>query len=191
MDQDSTPGSASWNGETLASLMDYIVTRHHSFCRQEVAKLRALFHAAIASHGKDRPELKRMAALFHSLARDLEMHLVKEEQTLFPYIASVEETVSQQGKASWPRFGSVENPIQMMLLEHDQTGRELKELRRLGNQYALPADAASEDYRALYDGLKALELDMMDHVHAEDNLLFPRAIAMEAEACSRQKPAGD
>ena len=74
-----------------------------------------------------------MEALFSTIAKDLLMHLIKEEQTLFPYIARVEEAVQQKLAVSWPPFGTVENPIRMMVLEHDQTGEELKEIGRLSN----------------------------------------------------------
>lgn len=177
----------SSNSSTLAGLMDHIVAKHHSFCRQELVRIRALFKETVSKHARQHPELKRMESLFQSMAKDLDMHLVKEEQTLFPYIARVEETVSRQGAVSWPPFGSVENPIRVMVQEHDQTGRELSEIRRLSHDYSTPPGEAPEDYRDLYSSLQAFERDMIDHVRAEDQLLFPRAVAMEEDACSRRR----
>jgi regulator of cell morphogenesis and NO signaling len=179
--------SESWNDKPLSNLMGHIVEKHHTFCRQELARLSSLFKEVIARHGKDFPELKRMEALFTAMSKELQMHLVKEEQTLFPYIARVEEAVRENAAVSWPPFGTVENPIRMMVLEHDQTGAELKEISRLSNGYT-PPFGALESLPTLYDGLRAFELDMNEHVHAEDHLLFPRAIAMEEQACSRTKP---
>jgi len=176
------------SGKTLACLMDHIVESHHTFCRQELARLSSMFKEVISRHGKDNPELKRMAVLFSAMARDLQMHLIKEEQTLFPYIARVEAAVLQNDPVSWPPFGSVENPIRIMVMEHDQTGHELEEIGKLSNCYTLPASAPA-DFAALYDALRAFETDMREHIHAEDDLLFPRAVAMEELACARPKPA--
>jgi len=188
MDTDLSQSPEIWSGKPLVSLMDHIVTTHHTFCRQEVARVGSLFKGTIAKHGKNHPELKRMEALFSAIARDLLMHLIREEQTLFPYITRVEEGVRQKTAISWPPFGTVENPIRMMVLEHDQTGEELKEIARLSNDYT-PPSSGTEDYADLYDALRAFERDMREHIHAEDVLLFPRAVAMEEEACARRKPA--
>lgn len=175
-----------WKDKSLASLIGHIVETHHVFCRQEVARLASLFKDVIDRHGKEHPELKRIQTLFFKMSRDLSMHLVKEEQTLFPYITRVEEAVAQKSQVSWPPFGTVENPIRMMVLEHDQTDKEIDEIRNLSKGYVPPANACDR-FAALYDGLAAFDRDMQRHIHFEDNLLFPRAVAMEEEACSRQK----
>jgi regulator of cell morphogenesis and NO signaling len=179
--------SEAWNDRPLNELMNHIVTAHHAFCRQEAARLSSLFKEAIGKHTTDYPELKRIEALFAAMAKELEMHLVKEEQTLFPYIARVEEAIQQNTPVSWPPFGTVENPIRMMVLEHDQTGQELSQIRHLSNGYTLPP-GAPESLAALYNSLRAFDLDMNEHIHAEDHLLFPRAIAMEEQACAQRKP---
>ncbi len=184
---DASQSSETWNGRPLNELMDHIVTTHHAFCRQEVARLRSLFKEVVGRHAKDYPELKRMEALFAAMAKDLEMHLIKEEQTLFPYIGRVEGAVQQNAPVSWPPFGTVENPIRMMVLEHDQTGQELSQIRCLSNGYT-PPSGAPESLAALYNSLRAFDLDMNEHIHAEDDLLFPRAIAMEEQACAQRKP---
>ncbi len=184
---EASQSSDIWDDKLLSDLINHIVETHHAFCRQEVARLNLLFKEAIAGHGKDLPELKRLEALFAKMAKDLQMHLVKEEQTLFPYIARVEEAVQQNAPVSWPAFGTVENPIRMMVMEHDQTGDELSQIRRLSNNYA-PPPGATESLAALYDGLRTFDLDMAAHIHAEDGLLFPRAIAIEEQACTRKEP---
>jgi len=183
----ASQSSENWIDKSLNELMNHIVIAHHAFCRQEVAKLSSLFKEVIGKHTKDYPELKQMGALFAAMAKELQMHLVKEEQTLFPYIARVEEAVQQNSPVSWPAFGTVENPIRMMVLEHDQTGQELSQIRRLSNGYT-PPSGAPESLAALYNSLRAFDLDMNEHIHAEDHLLFPRAIAMEQQACARRKP---
>ena len=185
---DSLEPSENWNDRSLASLIEHIVETHHVFCRREVVRLAALFKEVIDKHGKDHPELKRIQALFFKMSRDLSMHLLKEEQTLFPYITRVEEAVGRNNPVSWPQFGTVENPIRMMVLEHDQTDEEIKEIRKLSKEYTPPADA-SDRYAALYEGLAAFDRDMQRHIDFENNLLFPRAVAMEEQACTGQKVA--
>ena len=184
---DASQSSETWKDKPLNELMNHIVTAHHAFCRQELARLRSLFKEVIGKHANDYPDLKRMEALFAAMAKELEMHLVREEQTLFPYIARVEEAIQQNTPVSWPAFGTVENPIRMMVLEHDQTGQELSQIRHLSNGYTLPS-GAPESLAALYNSLRAFDLDMNEHIHAEDHLLFPRAIAMEEQACAQRKP---
>ena len=166
--------------------MEHIVQTHHVFCRQEITRLASLFKSVIDSHGKDHPELKHIQIIFSRMSRDLSMHLVKEEQTLFPYITKVEAAVVQETPVSWPPFGTVENPIRMMVLEHDKADKEIEEMRKFSKEYQLPTDA-NEQYVELYNALAAFDRDMQRHIHLEDNLLFPRAIAMEEEACNRQK----
>lgn len=174
----------TWNDKPLGELMEHIVRNHHAFCRQEMARIGTLFKKA-ASNASAQPELKRMESLFSAMAKELAMHLVKEEQTLFPYIARVEDAVKRDVPASWPPFGTVENPIRMMVLEHEQTGAELSEIRHLSGDYTAAPDAP-EPLIALYDALRAFDRDMSEHIHSEDHILFPRAIAMEERTCGRR-----
>jgi len=185
MRADSLEPSENWNGKPLVSLIEHIVETHHVFCRQEVVRLASLFREVIDAHGKDHPELKHIQTLFFKMSRDLSMHLLKEEQTLFPYIARVEEAVVRKASVSWPPFGTVENPIRMMILEHDQTDEEIKEIRKLSKEYT-PPDDACDRYASLYEGLAAFDRDMQRHIVCENDLLFPRAVAMEEDACKGQ-----
>lgn len=175
-----------WSGQPLAGLMTHIVGKHHAFCRQEVARLEPLLDKVVQVHGAAHPELVRIQALFSGLSKELAFHLVKEEQTLFPYISRMEEAVTSGVLFTKPSFGTVENPVQMMILEHDDAGAALHEIRSLSNTYQPPADACGS-YRALYDGLHAFETDMHHHVHLENNVLFPRALAMEDAAISGKR----
>lgn len=185
MNTDSSQPSKDWSDESLASLMAHIVQTHHAFCRQQVARIALLSKEAIDEQGKSHPYLKRIRDLFFQMSRDLLMHLLKEEQTLFPYIARVEAEVAQGASVPWPSFGTVENPIRMMVLEHVKTDDELNQIRKLSNNYTPPDDACDRS-TALYEALAAFDRDMQRHVHAEDDLLFPRAVALEEEACGRQ-----
>jgi regulator of cell morphogenesis and NO signaling len=189
MDENSCKLPEPWDGMPLARLMDHIVQTHHVFCRREVTRLGSLLKEVLDKHGKNHPELRRIQALFFKMSKDLSMHLLKEEQTLFPYIARFEEAVANTSQVSWPLFGTVENPIRVMVFEHDQTDDELKEIGSLSNGYAPPIGVCVS-FAALYEGLRVFEEDLQKHIHFENNLLFPRAIAMEEEACARRKQAG-
>ncbi len=177
-----------WNSKTLASLTEHIVATHHAFCRQETVRIAALLKDAIAQSGEVHPELKRIHDLFYQMSRDLNMHLLKEEETLFPYIAKVEQDLAKGAPISWPPFGTVENPIRIMIVEHVKTDDEIGQIRKLSNDYTAPADA-TESFSELYRRLALFDQDMQRHIECENDLLFPRAVAMEEEACARQKAA--
>lgn len=179
-----------WSGQSLANLMNHIVETHHTFCRQEVARLEPLLDKVIQAHGAAHPELRRIKTLFSGLSKELLMHLTKEEQTLFPYISRMEESVTQGIPFPRPAFGTVQNPVRMMVLEHDNAGAAFHEMRNLSGGYQLPPDGCNS-YRALYHGLKSFESDMHQHVHLENNILFPRAVAMEDTLVSGKTSAGN
>ncbi len=182
--------TVDWNVQPLGLLMNHIVEKHHAFCRQEVARLEPLLEKVVQAHSAVHPELRRIQALFSGLSKELLMHLTKEEQTLFPYISRMEESVTRRTPFSRPAFGTIQNPVRMMVLEHDNAGAALHEIRNLSSNYQLPTDACNS-YRALYDGLKSFESDMHQHVHLENNILFPRAVAMEDATVSGEKRAAN
>jgi regulator of cell morphogenesis and NO signaling len=186
MNTDSCQSSKDWDDKSLASLIEHIVDTHHVFCRREVTRIALLSKEAIDKQGKTHPELKRIHDLFFQMSRDLLMHLLKEEQTLFPYIAKVEAEVAQDASVSWPPFGTVENPIRMMVLEHIKTDDELNQIRKLSNHYAPPDDACGS-LSQLYEALATFDRDMQRHIECENDLLFPRAVAMEEEACKKSR----
>ncbi len=168
---------------SLKSVMKHIVKTHHSFCRQEITSISLLMKNALSVHRKDHPELTKIQMLFLEMSKDLTMHMLKEEETLFPYIEQVENTIMQGGTVRWPPFGSVESPVRMMILEHVKTSNELSQIRELSSDFTSPADA-SEHVIALYNALAAFDQDMQRHIEVENNELFPRAVVMEGEACA-------
>jgi len=105
---------------------------------------------------------------------------MKEEQVLFPYVQRMEESALAGEAAPPAMFGTVLNPVRMMMQEHDGAGESLRSLRILANQYAVPEDACIS-YRTLYQALQGFEADLHQHIHLENNVLFPRAVAMEAK----------
>jgi regulator of cell morphogenesis and NO signaling len=170
--------SPDWLTEPLSKLTSYIVGKHHVFTRDELARLDALLSKVCAVHGQNHAELFRIQSLFQELNRDLIPHMQKEEMILFPYIEQMEEAASAGDPSPVPLFGTVQNPIRMMMMEHDRAGEILKRIRELSGRFAVPGDACIS-YDTLYKALDALEQDLHLHIHLENNILFPRAVAVE------------
>jgi regulator of cell morphogenesis and NO signaling len=167
-----------WQTESLTALVEHINGTHHVFVRNEAPRISALLEKVCGVHGTNHPELQRVREIFGDLAQELGAHLMKEERILFPYIAGLEQQRSQGGAAPSSCFGSVQNPIRMMMFEHDNAGQALRELRRATRDYALPEDACIS-YQTLYRALPAFEADLHQHIHLENNILFPRTLALE------------
>jgi regulator of cell morphogenesis and NO signaling len=164
----------SWTESTLADLCEHIQTTHHAFLRQELPRLSGLVDKVVAAHGEKHPELKQLQQVFASLRAELEPHMFKEEQILFPAIRQMEQIAQ---RPSFP-FGTVANPIRMMEHEHDVAGHALAQIRELTNDF-LPPEAACNTYRVMLDSLRTLEQDTHQHIHKENNILFPRAQQLE------------
>ncbi len=169
----------NWSSEPLSALLDHIKSTHHAFTRNEIARIEKLLSKVPDKHGEKHPELYDVREVFQALAAELSVHLMKEEQILFPYIVRLEEA-QLSGEPAPPStcFGSVENPIRMMEFEHASAGDELRELRRLSNDYQPPEDAC-DGYRSLYSALADFEKDLHLHIHKENNILHPRALQAE------------
>jgi len=178
----SQPQTTVWAGFSdlsLADLVSYIVDTHHVFTRDEMKRLTALTDKVIGAHGVNHPELLHVGELFQRLCADLKPHMFKEEQVLFPYIVAMEKAASQNRPNPFAPFGTVNNPVRMMMREHDTAGDILRELRALTSDYAAPADACIS-YRTLYQALENFEKDLHQHIHLENNVLFPKAVKLEA-----------
>jgi regulator of cell morphogenesis and NO signaling len=172
------PQSADWQQASLASLQAYIVDYHHAFTRKELNRLEPLLQKVCSVHGQGHPELLKLQSLFQGLKEDLLPHMLKEEQVLFPYIESLEQAARQQLAAPRPFFGTVQNPVRMMMFEHDAVGEIVAEIRQLTGAYTVPPEACIS-YKTLYEALRDFEYDIHQHIHLENNLLFPRAIELE------------
>ncbi len=164
---------------TLSGLIDHIVETHHNFTKAEMTRLEALTDKVINAHGENHRELIHVGELVHLLCTDLKPHMFKEEQVLFPYIVAMEKARLQSRPIPFPPFGTVKNPIRMMMMEHDTAGDLLRDLRIVTKDYKVPPDACMS-YRALYEALEGFEKDLHQHIHLENNLLFPKAAAMES-----------
>jgi regulator of cell morphogenesis and NO signaling len=163
---------------SLTALTTYIVDTHHSFTRQEMERLSALLEKVCAVHGRNHPELLEVKSLFQKLCHELEPHMCKEEQVLFPYIERMEAAAQHQHTLPPPPFGTVHNPVRMMMLEHDTAGDILQRMRTASADYTVPADGCYS-YQTLYQALAAFEADLHQHIHLENNILFPRAVEIE------------
>jgi regulator of cell morphogenesis and NO signaling len=169
-----------WQREPLSELIVHINATHHKFVRQEIALLGPLFEKVCGVHGKNHPELLHIQAVFRGLAQELTSHMMKEEMVLFPYIVRMEEAVIQGEPVLPPPFGTVANPVAMMEHEHDSAGVALRAIRAASNGYVAPQGSCAS-YQALYRALAEFEADLHQHIHLENNILFPRAVAMERE----------
>lgn len=169
-----------FNEWRLDFLADYIVNTHHAYVRKSIPDLLAFSSKVAGVHGAHHPELLRIQDLAELVAQELTTHMDKEERILFPFIKSLAEAERSANGASPAPFGSVGNPIRMMEHEHDEAGKIMAEIRSLSSEYAIPADACTS-YTMLYRMLEEFEHDLHIHVHLENNILFPKAIKLEAE----------
>ena len=129
-------------------------------------------------HGSQHPELHRLRDVFDEMAEDMQLHMRKEEAVLFPYIKRLEKAADSSCVPMVPPFGTVRNPIHMMMQEHDAAAEQFREMREITGDYTLPAEACPS-FKGLYAGLQDLEKDLHRHVHLENNVLFPRSQELE------------
>ena len=170
--------AANWAGASAQELIHHIVGRHHSYVRSESPRLMTMFDKVVSRHGQDHSELASIRDLFSALTQELFAHMLKEENVLFPYLEKMEAAVTRGELPPPAVFGSVEMPISRMLADHDDAGELLAKMRVLSSGYSAP-ESACPTYRALYHGLEEFERDLHQHVHLENNILFPRALHME------------
>jgi len=163
---------------SVNGLIEHIVAVHHVFTKDELARLDLLVKKVIAAHGENHPELRTVGELFDRLNADLMPHMFKEERVLFPYISALAQADAANTPAPFAPFGTVKNPVRMMMMEHDVAGEILREMRKLTSDYTTPSDGCIS-YRTLYAALEALEKDLHQHIHLENNILFPRAVELE------------
>jgi regulator of cell morphogenesis and NO signaling len=158
----------------LDRLVHHIVERHHAYVKSALPLIAGYLAKLVAVHGERHPELARVSAVFDRLAADLQQHMLKEEHVLFPY---VRELVEPRGSRPSP-FGTVENPIRMMEREHREAGDDLRQIREITSGFTVPADGCAT-YCVCFAELARFENDLHRHVHLENNVLFPRAVAAE------------
>jgi len=166
---------------SLSDLIDHILNKHHVYTREEIAHLTPLMSKVATRHGDHYKYLLELKDLFEAVCNDLEPHMQKEERVLFPYILDLDHRHSNNQTPVFPPFGTVKHPIRMMAAEHEEVGDLLSEMRQITSDYELPIDACPS-FTALYHRLAEFERDLHEHIHLENNLLFPRAIDLERKA---------
>jgi len=183
--QQVSPQEANWVAAPLCELTRHIRTKHHGYVREAIARVRPLLEKARAKHGENHPEIAHIERLFAEVGREMTMHMQKEEQILFPYIDAVEKSANGNTPLEPPFFGTVQNPIYAMMKEHDSAGDLVKQIRKASGDYTPPSDACTS-YQGLYQDLREFEADLHQHVHLENNILFPRAVELEAAVAHQE-----
>lgn len=169
----------------LARLIDFIVSTHHAYVRSSMPAIARYLTTLEGVHGSRHPELSRVAACFDQVRGDLEQHMLKEEQVLFPYVRDLAEQSDSCGRTQSP-FGTVENPIRMMEREHREAADALRIIRELTRGYTAPEDGCTT-YAICMAELQRFERDLHRHVHLENNVLFPAAVEIEQRLCGAHR----
>ena len=175
------PEDLNWMTTPLCELTRHIREKHHRYVREAIPRTQALSDKVATKHGGNHTELVDIGKLFAEVGREMIMHMQKEEQILFPYIDALERAVKAGGSVEPPFFQTVKNPIHAMMQEHDAAGDLIRRIRVLSSEYTPPGDACTS-FKALYEALQEFEADLHQHVHLENNVLFPRAVELEASA---------
>jgi regulator of cell morphogenesis and NO signaling len=162
----------------LTFLADYIENTHHTYVREALPALTEYTTKIARVHSERHPELIAVAEHFAAIANELNAHMPKEERVLFPYIRQLVSAKKEGASIDRPPFGTIQNPINMMEMEHENAGSSLEAIRELTGDYTLPADACAT-YTLAFAKLQEFEQDLHQHIHLENNILFPKALELE------------
>lgn len=179
IDYTGKPGT-DYNSWPLDLLADYIEKKHHRYVTGQIPVLQGYLDKISRVHGDAHPELIEIRDLFNECTGGLSAHMKKEELMLFPFIRKMVQARQSGSDSLTAPFGSVQNPVRMMMHEHDVEGERFRKMAVLSNQYMPPADGCNT-YRITLTLLKEFEADLHLHIHLENNILFPKAIALEQE----------
>lgn len=174
-DDSNQPDFKTW---PLDELADYIVDKHHRYINEKTPVILQFLNKLCSVHGQRHPELLEIYQEFSCVANELTMHLKKEEMILFPAVRDMLKNPTSSHEETGHCFGTVQNPINAMRHEHDTEGNRFRRIAELSNNYNTPADGCST-YRVTYQMLQEFEADLHKHIHLENNIMFPRAIALE------------
>ena len=167
-----------FNSWPLDVLIDYIEKTHHQYVEEKTQALIPFLDKLCNVHGNSHPELFEINQLFKDSAEELAAHMKKEEMILFPFVKEMIHATKSHGTIGKPFFGTVKNPISAMMNEHDAEGERYRTIAALSDNYKTPADACNT-YRVTYAMLQEFEQDLHKHIHLENNILFPKAKALE------------
>lgn len=182
LDEQAGEPERDWSQATMTELAANIEQTHHAYLKRELPRLEYLVCRVALRHGDTQPHLVELRDVFLAMKPELEEHIVKEEQILFPLCRQLESA------QTLPEIhcNSVDNPIKQMVHEHNDAGEALAKMRKLTNGYTPPMHACNT-YRAMYDALAEFERDMHRHVHKENSILFPKASAAEWQLRAKQE----
>lgn len=173
------PDSRYINQLAIDLLADYVVQRHHSYVNEKSVFIQQKLAKLCEVHGNHHPELVEIKELFEGSVGNLTAHMKKEELILFPYIRKM-IAFQKQGTMQTSALGNILNPITVMMAEHDVEGERFRKLRLLSNNYHTP-DNGCGTYEVTNRALEDFEKDLHRHIHIENNILFPKALKLEAE----------
>jgi regulator of cell morphogenesis and NO signaling len=177
---DSSLDYQNWQIDLLAN---HIEAKHHSYIVYKTPELINFLNKLCSVHGNNHPELFQVREMFSASAGELAKHMKKEELILFPYVRQMVLSQQKNEKLKTPHFGTVTNPIQMMMTEHTTEGDRFRTMEEITNNYTVPSDGCTT-YKVTYSMLKEFQDDLHLHIHLENNILFPKAILMEEELLS-------
>lgn len=167
----------------LDLLADYIEKKHHRYVEEKMPILKQYLQRLCEVHGEQHPVLLEICEEFKLSSGELAVHMKREEFILFPYIRKMGKVKTSKAKMDVPNFGTVQNPVQMMMNEHTVEGDRFAKISELSNNYTIPADGCNT-YRVAFALLNEFEQDLHLHIHLENNILFPGAILLEKELTS-------
>lgn len=164
----------------LTQLCDYILQTHHAYVKNEMPQIYAYLQKVSSKHGERHPELYKIFQTFAAVKEEMEGHMRKEELVLFPRIKELQKVADNENGQLQLNIGYLQSPITVMEQEHDHAGNLLNDIRIFSNDYTPPQDACTT-YRLSFAALKAFEMDLHQHVHLENNILFPKSIEVFKE----------
>jgi regulator of cell morphogenesis and NO signaling len=160
----------NWLEASYTELIDHIIQRHHRYLTEELPQLSAYVMKVLRVHGAEHPHLVKVHKLFNELKTELEQHMMKEETKAFPLILQFEQHPTSENEEAMKQV------IRELVAEHDTAGDMIKKIREITNDFTPPAHACGT-YRLVYNRLEALESDLFEHIHLENNILFPRVLS--------------
>ncbi len=172
--------STDYQSWPLDLLADYIEKKHHRYVEEKILEIKPFLDKICRVHGAHHPELFAIQEEFAAAAGELAAHMKKEEFILFPFVRKIAKAKREGLTIEPPRFGSVENPVQIMMDEHSTEGERFSRIEELTNHYTPPADGCNT-YNVTFALLKEFEQDLHLHIHLENNILFPKTVALEKE----------
>ncbi len=179
----TSESSLDYQNWSIDLLANHIEAKHHSYVVNKTPEINNFLNKLCSVHGTNHPELFQVREMFAASAGELSKHMKKEELILFPYVRQMVLSRQKNEKLKTPYFGTVTNPIQMMMSEHSTEGDRFRIIEEITNNYSVPSDGCTT-YKVAFAMLKEFQDDLHLHIHLENNILFPKAVLMEEELLS-------